>query len=273
MSNFRLTMPTYLESNWTQLTRDGSFDRQDLTALKQTAAGQTGSKIQEALEIQTLDTLEQKLKLDQDASLKIDKVQVQAQNQGMGHAILEVSLLPETVAPASPGAPAPAPNRTSTAVQEPSSDEMNWASGIELKLKQQQPVATEDVERYKSICQRFLDSRKGKPAPSRQELQFANSVQRKQLAGQQPTAAEISRFQDINARQLLHVQAALARLPVPTQAPSQGDLDWVMQLQQMINTKDYLPSIDEVAKFQRILQAYQQFSPQAAQPAQAAQAR
>ena len=68
MSNFRLTMPTYLESNWTQLTRDGSFDRQDLAALKQTAVGQTGSKIQEALEIQTLDTLEQKLKLDQDAS-------------------------------------------------------------------------------------------------------------------------------------------------------------------------------------------------------------
>lgn len=262
MSNFRLTMPNYLETSWNQLSRDGSFDRQDLATLKQAAQAQQGSKIQEALEIQTIDTLEQRLNSDPDGSLNLDKVQVHPQAQNLGHAIVEVSLLAETQAPA-PASVRPVSSNAAPTT-EPSRDEMIWAADIELKLKQKQAVPTEDIEKYKTICQRFLDSRKGKPAPSHSEMRFANSVQRKQLAGQTPTPDELLRFQDINARQLLHLQAALAQLPPITQAPTQAELDWAQNLKQLIQAKDYLPSIDDIAKFQRIAMAYQRFgAPQA----------
>ncbi len=160
MSNFRLTLPTYLETSWNQLSHDGSFDRQDLAKLKQAAQSQQGSKIQEALETQTIDTLEQRLKTDADGSLKLDKVQVHPQAQNLGHAIVEVSLLPDQT-PAS--ASAQVASSSGTPTTEPSRDDMIWAADIELRLKQQQTVPTEDIEKYKNICQRFLDSRKGKP--------------------------------------------------------------------------------------------------------------
>lgn len=265
MSNFRLTLPNYLETSWNQLSRDGNFDRQDLAMFKQAAQAQQGSKIQEALEIQTIDTLEQRLKTDADGSLKLDKVQVYPQAQNLGHAIVEVSLLPETQT----SAPVTAKPTSSSAAPttEPSRDEMIWAADIELKLKQQQTVSTEDVEKYKTLCQRFLDSRKGKPAPSHSEMRFANAIQRKQLAGQNPSPDELLRFQDINARQILHLQAALAKLPPITQAPTQAELDWAQNLKQLIQAKDYLPSIDDIAKFQRIAMAYQRFGTPQAQAA------
>lgn len=264
MSNFRLTLPTYLETSWNQLSHDGSFDRQDLAKLKQAAQSQQGSKIQEALETQTIDTLEQRLKTDADGSLKLDKVQVHPQAQNLGHAIVEVSLLPDQT-PAS--ASAQVASSSGTPTTEPSRDDMIWAADIELRLKQQQTVPTEDIEKYKNICQRFLDSRKGKPAPSYSEMRFANSIQRKQLAGQTPTPDDLLRFQDINARQILHLQAALAKLPPITQAPTQAELDWAQNLKQLIQAKDHLPSIDDIAKFQRIAMAYQRFGTPQAQAA------
>jgi hypothetical protein len=267
MSDFSLKMPTYLEPAWTQLTRDGKFSNQDLASLKQTAASQTGNRVQEALEIQTLDVLTQKLASDSDGSLRLDKVQLHPQSQSTGHALLEVSLLPDSPAavPATKAAlpmPPVSPNST-----EPAAAELDWASQLETKMQQQkyQPNAQE-IESYKDITQRYLASRQGKPAPTPSELEWANTIQRKAQSGVKPTADELGRFRDIVARQALHVQAAQARLPEPTQAPSQEDLNWAMDLKQRVEQKKYQPNGTEITRFQQIGRAYQKFS----QPAPAA---
>ena len=241
MSNFRLTMPSYLVSSFNQLTQDHNFTRQDLATLKQAAASQQGSRVQEALETQTLDTLEQKLTADRDGSLRLDAIQVDPQSMNVGHAIFELSLLPDVPA-------------------EPSQAEQDWASQLELKLQQKYTPNQSELTRYQDICERYLASRQGQPAPTTQELEWANGIQRQAQAGQQPASQDMARFRDIVARQALHVRNLVACQPEPTKPPSNDDLRWAAELQDKVQNKGYLPSDSEQVRFQQIGRALAKFS-------------
>ncbi|PKL77414.1 MAG: hypothetical protein CVV27_05525 [Candidatus Melainabacteria bacterium HGW-Melainabacteria-1] len=242
MSNFRLTMPSYLESNWNQLSSDKRFDRQDLAALKSAAESQQGSRVQEALETQTLDTLSRQLDASADGSLRLDVVSVHPQSQSVGHAIVEVSLLADSPA-------------------EPSQADQTWASALELKMQMQgyQP-SSEELARYQNICERYLASREGQPAPSTDELEWANTVQRKTRSGAQPSAEELLRFRDIVARQALHIRKLMAKQPEPTAPASSADLRWAAEIQEKVQTKGYQPSEAEQIRFQQIARAFQKFN-------------
>lgn len=242
MTQFNLTMPMYLEPAFSQLIKDGSFDRKDLASLKSSAAAQQGSKVQELLEIQTIDTLSRQLDLDADASLRIDKVESHPQAQSVGHALLSVSLL-DDAAPA-----------------EPSVADQEWASQLETKMQKGYKPPEAEIGRYKDICERYLASRKGKPAPSPAELEWANTIQRRALAGDQPSQADMLKFRDIVARQALHVQALMARQPEPTAPPTAADLKWAAELQEKVQTKNYVPSEAEQIRFQGIARAFQKFN-------------
>lgn len=243
MSNFRLNLPGYLAPTFSQLSQDHHLDRQDLAALRQAAAAQSGSIMQEALETQTLNTLEAQLQAH-GGDLHVDAVQVEAQSMNIGQAVFEVRLLGDKAA-------------------EPSLAEQTWAGEFEQRVKQKTPYTTADMDRYKDICERFLASREGMPAPTAAELDWANGIQRQAIAGQQPSTADMLKFRDIVARQALHVRAELAKLPAPKAAPSLEDMRWAMTLQEKVNTEHYSPSDSEQLRFVQINQALQKFGPPA----------
>lgn len=243
MSNFRLNLPTYLSSTFAQLTQDHQFDRKDFDTLKQAAASQKGSLIEESLETQSLNTLDARLTAG-GGNLHLDAVQVQSQGMSLGQAAFEISL--HNDAPATPG--------------EPSRAEQNWASAFEAKY-QKNDYTPAELERYKDICARYMTSREGKPSPSAEELNWANGIQRLAAAGKPISEDDLAKFRDISARQALHVRDMAARQPEPTAGPSMDDLRWAVELNDRIQHKGYMPNDSEQMRFQQLNRALQKFGP------------
>ena len=87
--------------------------------------------------------------------------------------------------------------------------------------------ATETQDREQAF---HMASREGKPAPSLEELTWANGIQREATAGKQPSEDDMAKFRDISARQALHVRDLVARQPEPSASPSLDDLRWAVEL-------------------------------------------
>lgn len=253
MSNFRLNLPAYLSSTFTQLTQDHQFDRKDFDTLKQAAASQKGSLIEESLETQSLNTLDAKLKAG-GGNLHLDAVQVQTQGMSLGQAAFEVSLHDDAPALSSLASP-----KAAASSAEPSRAEQNWASTFETKLKTNAYTPAE-LERYKDICARFMASREGKPSPSAEELNWANGIQRLAIANKPISEDDMAKFRDISARQALHVRDMTARQPEPTAGPTLDDLRWAVDLNEKVQ-KGYMPSDSDQMRFQQMNRALEKFGP------------
>lgn len=246
MSNFQMNLPASLKQSWQQLTADKVFNQADLQSLRQTAAATQGSPLQEALETQTLDTLNQKLQA-YNGSMNLDTLTV---NDGAGHATVSIQII----------------DRPAGFVA-PSQTEVDWAMQLEQRVNQpaQPGVAAyrptaDDQRKYEDIMARLIRSKSDLPAPTRSELEWAADLGRNMQQKQyRPSAQEMTRYQDITLRQLAQVQKEMERLPMPTQPPTQQDMTWAQGFHQQVKAGLKTPSLQETVRFQQVVLAFQKF--------------
>ncbi|PIQ25814.1 hypothetical protein COW36_21985 [bacterium (Candidatus Blackallbacteria) CG17_big_fil_post_rev_8_21_14_2_50_48_46] len=167
--------------------------------------------------------------------------------------------------------PSPAPGMPTGAPQAPavpqvSQDEIQWALQLEQKVKGGQQPTAQETARYEDIAKRLAAAQQAPAAPtapqapaapqvSQDEIQWALQLEQKVKGGQQPTAQETARYEDI-AKRLAAAQQAPAAAPSAPQAPaapqvSQDEIQWALQLEQKVKGGQQ-PTAQETARYEDI---------------------
>jgi hypothetical protein len=156
-----------------------------------------------------------------------------------------------------PGQPAAAPV---------SQEEVQWALQLEQKVKGGQQPTAQETARYEDIAKRLAGAQQPQQpqqpsapaapaaAPvSQEEVQWALQLEQKVKGGQQPTAQETARYEDIAKRLSAAQQPAAPTAPAaPAAAPvSQEEIQWALQLEQKVKGGQQ-PTAQEAARYEDI---------------------
>ena len=172
-----------------------------------------------------------------------------------------------------PGVPQQQPTQQPTAtppVQTVSQDELNWAMAMQDKIVNGYRPTAQEAAAYENIQQRYA-AQQQTAAPSPQlptgpvtedELNWLRAQAGKQLSGN-----DLARYQNITDRYMAQQNNGQVTSPQPSgqlMPVTQAEMDWAVNLQNKIQTQNYQPTAEEVARYKDIFNRYQnQPTPQA----------
>ncbi len=153
---------------------------------------------------------------------------------------------------------------TQTGMVPVSQDELNWAMAMQDKIVNTGYRPTpQEAAAYESIQQRYAAQQQSAPAApqlgsgpvSEDELNWLRAQAGKQLSGN-----DLARYQNITERYLAQQNNGQVAAPQPAGQllpVTQEELNWALDLQNKIQSQNYQPNAQEVAKYKDIFNRYE----------------
>lgn len=176
-----------------------------------------------------------------------------------------------------PGAPPVYQQPTApTGVVPVSQQELDWAMAMQDRIVNTGYRPTpQEAAAYEDIQQRYAaQQQNAAPAPqlgsgpvTQDELNWLRAQSGKQLSGN-----DLARYQNITERYLAQQNSGQVAAPQPAgqlMPVTQDELNWALDLQNKIQTQNYQPTPDEVAKYKDIFNRYESQGVDAPAPAPA----
>jgi hypothetical protein len=145
-----------------------------------------------------------------------------------------------------------------------SQEEIQWALQLEEKAKNGQQPTAQDAARYEDIAKRLAASQQQPQAQPQQpaapaaaqvtqeEVQWALQLEQKVKGGQEPTAQDAARYEDIAKRLAAAQQQPQAQPQQPAGPPiSQEEIQWALQLEEKAKNGQQ-PTAQDAARYEDI---------------------